>query len=409
MKLSFLFCSLLATFYSVAEVEYVRAMFNSDASVAVTIGWNQKSGASPAFFYDTQNLNENFSLKQEISSSNEAKGLKSNFVRLKNLKPSTKYYFYIVDSEGKSQVYHFSTVSNNSNTRLSFVAGGDSRDRREIRIKGNEIVAKLRPDAVLFNGDFTGIDIPQQWKDWFKDWESSISSDGRVSPLVVTRGNHEHTNKVMNDLFDVPTNNICYSTTFGGDLLNIISLNSEISKICSQKMFLRQTLRDHSHYHWQMPQYHRPIRAHVAAKKEMETEYKNYVPLFEKYANVRLCLENDSHTCKITWPIVASKGEGSSEGFIRNDEKGIIYAGEGCWGAPLRIADDSKPWTRDAEAVNQVNWIFVDKNKIELRTVLYENAAEVEALTDDNRFRMPANLKLWTPPNGSLVEIFKRN
>ena len=66
--------------------------------------------------------------------------------------------------------------------------------------------------------------------------------------------------------------------------------------------------------------------------------------------------------------------------FERNDQIGITYVGEGCWGAPLRKADDFKPWTRDAEAVNQFNWIFVSKEKIEVRTVLYENADEVEEL-----------------------------
>ena len=138
----------------------------------------------------------------------------------------------------------------------------------------------------------------------------------------------------------------------------------------------------------------------------METQYKNFVPLFEKYKNVRLCLENDSHTCKVTWPIVTSSGPLSDEGFERNDEKGIVYAGEGCWGAPLRAADDLKSWTRDAEGVNQFNWIFISKEKIELKTVLYENENEVGELREENRFEMPLNLKLWGPKAGTLVEIF---
>jgi acid phosphatase type 7 len=402
-----LFCSLVSIFAH-SKVEFVRAMFNSDASKFITIGWNQTSGTNPVFYYDTDNSKTEFSNKLDISSCNEAKELKSNFVRLKNLNPATKYYFYIVDSEGKSRIYNFSTVSDNSNTKLSIIAGGDSRDNRRVRSLGNQMVAKIRPDAVFFNGDFTGIDIPKQWKEWFEDWEKSISEDGRISPLVVTRGNHEHSNQVLLDLFDVQSSIICYSTTFGGDLLNVISLNSEINKVFAQKSFLKSTLKKHEHFHWQIPQYHRPIRSHVAAKKEMETQYKNFVPLFEKYPNVRLCLENDSHTCKVTWPIVSSKANGSSEGFIRDDAKGIVYVGEGCWGAPLRTADDKKPWTRDAEAVFQVNWIFVSKEKIEVRTILYENVAEVESLTDENRFEIPQNLKLWGPTNGTVVEIFKR-
>ena len=100
--------------------------------------------------------------------------------------------------------------------------------------------------------------------------------------------------------------------------------------------------------------------------------------------------------------------ENADEGFIRNDSIGIVYAGEGCWGAPLRTADDKKSWTRDAEAVNQFNLIFVSKEKIELRTVLYENVDEIIENSENTRFQLPSNLKLWGPNNGTLVEIYPR-
>jgi hypothetical protein len=107
----------------------------------------------------------------------------------------------------------------------------------------------------------------------------------------------------------------------------------------------------------------------------------------------------------VTWPIVRNNGPGSQEGFIRNDSLGIIYAGEGCWGAPLRQPDDNKCWTRDSEAINQVNWIFVSKEKIELRTIKYENVDQVSELTEETRFNMPENLDLWNPSNGAVVLI----
>jgi hypothetical protein len=261
---------------------------------------------------------------------------------------------------------------------------------------------------VLFNGDFIGLDIEKQWLEWFIDWENTIADDGRITPMMVTRGNHELSNKVVYKLFDVPNRRLYYSTTFGGDLLHIVSLNSEILKIGRQKLFLRIALAKHKDFKWQIAQYHRPVRAHVKEKKEMETQYKNFVPLFEKYKNLSLCLENDSHTCKVTWPIVSSKEEGASEGFIRDDKNGIVYAGEGCWGAPLRAADDQKPWTRDAGAVNQFNWIFVSQEKIELRTVLYENEAELPSLNYRDRFSVPVGMKLFGPNNGTLIEILPK-
>ena len=394
---------------SFAKSRFVRVMFNSNACKEATIIWDQNRGQFLGLVIDTTKKNL-FSKNEflELSSDNRAKGMHTCIIRLKNLESNKRYYFSIKDSEGYSRVYYFTTISDDPNTRLSFIAGGDSRDNRPVRTKGNKMVAKLKPHAVLFNGDFINLDLSNQWISWFEDWEHSIDFDGRITPLVVSRGNHERSNRILVKLFDVPHPKLYYSTNFGGNLVNIISLNSEILKIGGQKFFLRKNLENHKHFVWQIPQYHRPIRAHVSFKKEMNTQYRNFVPLFEKYENVRLCLENDSHTCKITWPILSSKGEESDEGFIRNDSIGIVYAGEGCWGAPLRAADDLKSWTRDAGKVNQINWIFISKYKIELRTVIYDNVSEVEQLSEKNRFQIPKNINLFGPKNGTLVEIFPR-
>jgi hypothetical protein len=392
-----------------AKARFVRVTFGLNPSNEASIIWDQNRGEFLGLYLDTVDPSVNrFRTKLELSEKNSVRGMKNHIVRLKDLKPNTRYYFTIKDTEGFGRSYYFSTVSDSPNERFSFIAGGDSRDNRIVRQKADKLVAKLKAHAVLFNGDFTGIDIEKQWKEWFLDWENSIDKDGRITPLIVTRGNHEHSNKVLVALFDVPHKKVFYNTIFGGNLLNLVSLNSEIQKVGPQKIFLRNTLAEHTSFQWQIIQYHRPVRAHVASKKEMQTQYKNFVPLFEKHKNVRLCLENDSHTWKVTWPIVSSKEADADEGFKRDDAKGIVYAGEGTWGAPLRPADDKKSWTRDAEAINQFNWIFVSKEKIELRTVKYENEADVESLTEKNRFQMPKNIELYGPVNGTLVEIFPR-
>lgn len=409
LKLLFLFALGLLSFTSFSNVRFVRVVFNGDASREATIIWDQVEGEFNGFYLDTVDPSANrFVNRYPLSSSNNMRGMKNMIVRINDLIPNTIYYFLIRDSKGLSKLYHFRTAPNRPEIPLSFIAGGDSRDNRPVRIKANKLVPKLQVNAVLFNGDFIGLDIEKQWLEWFNDWEYTIADDGRITPMLVTRGNHELSNKVVYKLFDVPNRRLYYSTTFGGDLLHIVSLNSEILKIGRQKLFLRIALAKHKDYKWQIAQYHRPVRAHVKEKKEMETQYKNFVPLFEKYKNLPLCLENDSHTCKVTWPIVSSKAEGSSEGFIRDDKNGIVYAGEGCWGAPLRAADDQKPWTRDAGAVNQFNWIFVSQEKIELRTVLYENEAELPSLNYRERFSVPAGMKLFGPNNGTLIEILPK-
>ena len=53
--------------------------------------------------------------------------------------------------------------------------------------------------------------------------------------------------------------------------------------------------------------------------------------------------------------------------------------------------------------------IIVSKDKIQLRTVLYENEADVESLSYNNRFTIPKGLTFYGPKNGELIEIFPRN
>ena len=408
-KLSILITFLVLSTLSFSKTRFIRVIFNDDASTKASIIWDQVEGEFEGLYLDTIDPSINrFAHRYKLSSSNNMRGMNNKIIRLKDLIPNKTYYFILKDNTGLSQLYYFRTAPNRPEIPLTFIAGGDSRDNRPVRVKANKLVPKLYVTAVLFNGDFIGFDTKKDWIEWFLDWENTIARDGRITPMLVTRGNHELSNKVIYQLFDLPNRKLFYSTTFGGDLLHIVSLNSEILKIGRQKLFLRSALAKHKDYTWQIAQYHRPIRAHVKAKKEMETQYKNFVPLFEKYKNLPLCLENDSHTCKVTWPIVSSKSPESSEGFIRDDKNGIVYAGEGCWGAPLRAADDLKPWTRDAGSVNQFNWIFVSKEKIELRTVLYENEAEIISLNYQNRLTIPEGLKLFGPNNGTLIEIFPR-
>lgn len=110
---------------------------------------------------------------------------------------------------------------------------------------------------------------------------------------------------------------------------------------------------------------------------------------------------------KITWPIRPSNDPGSSEGFIRDDQNGTVYAGEGGWGAPLRDCNDIKPWTRNSGSFNQFSWIFVDENQMEIRTVRIADSDVVMEVDSDNIFRAPTGLSTWNPSNGDVVIVRK--
>ncbi|CAM1369886.1 hypothetical protein TSEDIMI_70124 [Tenacibaculum sediminilitoris] len=102
---------------------------------------------------------------------------------------------------------------------------------------------------------------------------------------------------------------------------------------------------------------------------------------------MNLVFESDSHIVKTTWPVKpCSTGSNCDEGFVRDDVNGTVYVGEGYWGAPLRLSNDSKNWTRDASTFNQFKWIFVEESKIEIRTIKVDNTSSVGAVSNQNPF-----------------------
>ncbi|MDY8137363.1 InlB B-repeat-containing protein [Aquimarina sp. 2201CG5-10] len=387
-----------------------RLTLRGNPATSIVVGWDQTSGSNPVVYYGTTDFGTDYSSYPNSKTPNRTvsyKGMNNNFARLTGLTPNTAYYFVIRDSQGTSERFWFKT-SPSDNSRLSFIAGGDSRNNRTPRQRANRLVAKLKPHAVLFGGDMTNGDSSSEWREWFDDWQLTIASDNRMFPIVATRGNHEDSNNSIYNLFDVPSSNVYYALTFGNNLVRTYTLNTEISISGSQTTWLQNDLSVNPNTVWKMAQYHKPMRPHVSSKSEGINQYNNWAQLFYDN-NVKLVVECDAHTVKTTWPVRPSTGSGSDEGFVRDDQNGTVYAGEGCWGAPLRTNNDNKNWTRNSAKFNQFKWIFVDENKIEIRTIKVDNESQVGSVSNNNVFAIPNNLDIWNPSNGSVVTINNNN
>ncbi|TDQ28551.1 Ig-like domain-containing protein [Tenacibaculum caenipelagi] len=402
-----LFLVILSTYGS---NDKYRLIITDNPATTIMIGWNQISGSTPVVYYGTTDNGANWSNYPNSKSVNRSvsyKGMNNNFAQLTGLTPNTNYYFVIKDSEGVSSRFWFKTAPS-TNDKMSFIAGGDSRNNRTPRRDANLLVSKLKPTAVFFGGDMTNGDSNSEWQDWFNDWQYTTASDGRMFPIVPTRGNHEGSNNSIYNLFNVPSTSVYYDITFGNNLYTIYTLNSEISAGGTQYSWLSQKLNANNSI-WKSAQYHKPMRPHVSSKSEGNDEYSSWSQLFYD-KGVNLVFESDSHTVKTTWPVKpCSSGSNCDEGFVRDDVNGTIYVGEGCWGAPLRSSDDSKNWTRNASTFNQFKWIFVEESKIEVRTIKVDNASSVGAVSNQNPFTIPSNLDIWTPSNGSVVTITNNN
>ncbi|MFN7117108.1 MAG: fibronectin type III domain-containing protein [Saprospiraceae bacterium] len=385
-----------------------RCMWRDNPATTMVVGWDQVTGTNPVFYYDVTDNGqkaEAYKLSKKPDLIVPARGMNNAFVRLSGLKPNTVYYFVIKDSEGVSKRFSFKTAPDRPE-RLSIIAGGDSRNHQKARVSANRLVSKLRPHVVLFNGDMTPDDSAGEWRKWLDDWQETFGSDGRIFPVLVARGNHEASNQSLIELFDVGSGGIFYAYNLGGNLLRIYTLNSLIPVTGTQLDWFEKDLQQNSNISWRMVQYHYAMRPHTKEKPEKDELVIHWAPLFYKY-KVQLAIESDSHVAKWTYPLRPSNEPGSDEGFIQDDEKGTVYVGEGCWGAPLREANDDKSWTRNSGSFNSFNWIFVDADKMEIRTVMTDVSEGVGELKDNNLFTQPVGLSIWRPSNGDVVTIYK--
>jgi len=390
-----------------AETGRFRLLIRQDPGSSITIGWDQISGQPGTVYYGTVDFASAFQ-KYPYSKAPDRvvayKGMKNCFVRLTDLEPNTAYFFVVKDQSSISERYWFKTTPDQRLSRLSVVAGGDSRNHRAVRRNANKMVAKLRPHFVLFGGDMTRNGTDDQWKAWFDDWQLTITSDNKLTPVAVARGNHERSNEIIVNLFDTPGEDVYYGFNVAGGLARIYTLNTEISVKGAQTHWLKSDLSAHHDVRWKIMQYHKPMRPHVLRKYEGYEVYEAWAGLIYEH-KVQLVVECDAHTVKRTWPIRPDKTHWKSEGFVRDDTNGTVYVGEGCWGAPTRPASDPKPWTRAHGEFNQFKWIFIDDEKIELRTVRVDYAEEVVPLREGQQFDMPTGIRLWEPKTGELILI----
>lgn len=387
---------------SLAGTDRYRAMWRDNPSTTMVIGWDQQSGSAPVLYYDTVDHGTNtgaYAFQQSPDRSVSFKGMSNQFVRLINLSPDTVYYFVIADSNSTSARMKFQTAGSGT-APFTLIAGGDSRNNWDVRIDANKMVAKLKPLFVMFGGDMTSGDSSSEWQAWFDHWQNTITSDGRLIPIVAARGNHEGSNSTISSLFDSPHNSIYFALTFGADLLRTYTLNSEDVEGGNQASWLSGDLAANQQVSWRFAQYHKPMRPHVSSKSEGNSEYNAWAQHFYDY-KVQLVVECDSHMVKSTWPVRPSSGAGSDEGFIRDDANGTVYVGEGTWGAPLRSSNDAKSWTRESGSFNQFKWLEVTPSQVTVKTVQYGNVASVGEVSSTNSYTPPAGIQFW----GSTINL----
>ena len=438
----YLFCSIILSLAFCTELfagtRFYRLSYRDDPATTMVIGWCDKdTSANARVYYGTVDFDTNY-LSYPLSHGIDRSvlsyyGLNHRFARLTQLTPNTVYYFVVRDHQGVSARMCFKTLPDNANTPITFIAGGDSRTAmqgeedsllcRPWRQDANRLVSKISPDFITFSGDYVLVGyVFHFWADWFTDWQLTITPEGRLFPLVPTLGNHEDSNDLYN-MFDIPDSTSYYSLSIAGKLIRIYTLNTDIGCphtgpfFCdsTQRNWLENDLRQHTgnmnEPYWKFVQYHYPFAAHSSYPVN-HTMVNCWASLFQDY-KVKLVAESHAHVIKFTWPIVTSSVP-SDSGFVRNDTNGIVYVGDGSWGAPLRplftnySPDQAWKWMRNQASMPGFQVVYVSKEKIEIRVVEVDSVdvnSVGQVWLNDPPGTLPANLVLWNPSNGSVVTI----
>jgi hypothetical protein len=390
-----------------AQPDYFRASWNDDPATTMVIGWSNAEGTLHWGPTDQGTNFANYPNATPFQDSVRIYGIINFFVKLSGLTPKTTYYAVVRDPSGNvSRRLKFRTMSDNPDDPISFVSAGDTRDAAPIVESCNciaerraifTVLSKVCADFITFSGDFTNgkypgqVNIQRQWRDWFEDWQRTISADGRLIPIVPALGNHEEfSDKVIFKFFNIPlTNNEeFFAMSFGGNLLRIYSLNSERTELPAQISWFENDAQLYSQpgnqVFWKAVQYHKPVASQGNPyANQPETKFKeNFVSKFATYG-VRLAMEGHTHIYKVSWPVLPlTTNNTSRNGFFRNDTIGTIYIGEGNFGAPFRTVnggpDNLYAWTREARTnFTSFFYINVTKERMDVRTVMNKNNASL--------------------------------
>jgi hypothetical protein len=429
-----------------ADTYYYRLSYRDDPATTMVVGW---SGDDGTVHYGTTDEGSDYTaypMNRPTDRTVNHRNEPHNFVRLEGLTPNTVYYFVIRDITGAvSERFSFKTMADDANVPLSYINGGDTRlgfnqlfepcECRQARQDGNRLVSKLRPDFIVFNGDFVLNSflalgqVNNEWRMWFEDWQLTIGPDGRMAPLMIATGNHEDdvdyplvsdpNFRDVYNLFDIPNSDVYYALNFHDNLLRMYSLNTEIHGCfdMDQRNWLTADLQNYSTIsntpYWKAVSYHQPIIPH--SDKDIRNDLREcWAPLFDEY-NVQLAMESHSHSMKTTHPISRSDEEGNDGGFIRDEPCGTVYIGEGNWAAPQRSLYPPRDWTRQTASIRSFYYITVSAGSMKIYSPMFENIDNVnQALDDDLGSPLPIGVTLYEDAvaledAGPVIEILNNN
>ncbi|WP_442482621.1 fibronectin type III domain-containing protein [Aeoliella sp. SH292] len=368
-----------AAFAAAADTvpRHVRAIWHTDPATSAIVSWTTtdpgkksqvKLRAEGADDWTTVECQQNDKFDGKLPDGKPVPHF--HHTTLTSLKPNTTYRL-VCDTDGQASREFTFVTAFAEDQPFAILFGGDSRSGTDTRKDMNRMMARMveeqtaagRPDivALAHGGDYIadGKELVQ-WLEWLDNHELTTTRDGRLLPIIPTRGNHDG-GPIFNQVFAFPDRDENYYAINLGPEVRIATLNTEISTGGDQQEWLADELAAERWQHrWYLAQYHKPA---FPAVKIPSGALSHWVPLFEEY-QLDLACEADGHNIKRTPP-------------IRNmqvDSAGVVYIGEGGLGVGQRTPKTNRWYLRDTaehcSAQHHVHLLVFHKDRMDCRVVL---------------------------------------
>lgn len=323
-------------------------------------------------------------------------------ISLQNLKPATTYAYRVGDSERWSEWFQFTTASESSEKKFSFLYVGDAQNYiLELWSRLIRQGFKTAPDAkfIIHAGDLVNnAHRDQQWHEWFVAGGFIHS----MIPSMPTPGNHEYQSKSPSDeaanyrslsaqwqpQFNLPENGPkgLEETAYFVDYQDarIISLNSNL-ELDLQAEWL-DSLLSKTTKKWIILTFHHPLFSASSGRDNPKIRAA-WKPILDKH-NVDLVLQGHDHSYARGR---VSPGENLLEGVNLRDQTGTVYVVSVSGGKMYDVGGDWEEFGATKERSGKNTQLF-QVISIEGDRLIFESYTAIGELYD--------SFELIKTPNG---------
>lgn len=312
----------------------------ADPTTTMTICWHTPENEESDTIYLQNTDNQWHAI---VGSHEHLRYLLVHTVRLAHLQPNTEYSFRIGTNP---TIYKFRTAPDDLTHPIQFIIGGDADHSTKLFRKMNQTIVEKDPLFCVIGGDIAyaikttpfrfASSAFNRWISFLSIWkEQMITKEGRIIPLILGAGNHDiekEDSSLFFTLFPFPEKHLYRSIDFEKYLSLILLDTDHLDPIeGTQTDWLNHVLSERERIPFRLAIYHEAAYPsyypyHGTIPKKIRTFW---CPLFDKY-KITAAFENHNHAFKRTHPM--TNGE--------VDSHGIVYFGDGCWGAPPRKTND---------------------------------------------------------------------